>query len=135
VPAENDFMNDVFRSAAGKPRISVAELDAEPAPSGFSGSREFTVQAPGVAAPDDQFVYEPLPDTPGAWAVYPPGVPCETSIARISRATPAGVADFPKMQQALDDAGGGASLPPLDELDTHDTPMMEAAEGEGTGGY
>jgi hypothetical protein len=129
VPAENDFMNDVFRSAAGKPRISVAELDAEPAPSGFSGSREFTVQAPGVAAPDDQFVYEPLPDTPGAWAVYPPGVPCETSIARISRATPAGVADFPKMQQALDDAGGGDALPPLDELSGTAPPDEEESDG------
>lgn len=113
MPAENDFMNDVFRSAAGKPKVAVAEIEVEPS---FSGSREFTVQPPGVEAPDDQFVYEPLPDTPGAWAVYPPGIPCETSISRISRSTPAGVADFPKMQQALDESGGGESLPPLDEL-------------------
>jgi hypothetical protein len=125
--SEKDVMNDILRSGGGK--SLPLDVDLEPAiDRSFSGSREFTVQEPGVDAPDDQFVYEPMVGTPGAWAVYPPGVPCETEQYRISRATPAGVTDFPKMQQALDDAGGREITAELA------LPMDEMMEDE-AGGY
>jgi hypothetical protein len=111
------MMNNILRRAGG-----VSTPDAPKS----SGSRDFTVQEPGVDAPDDQFVYEPLDTTPGAWAVYPPGVPCDANKTRISRTTPADVADFPKMQRALDEDTGSADLT--------DTTGMETAEGEAGGG-
>lgn len=76
--------------------------------------RGFTVQAPGSESPPEQFIYEPLEGTPGAWAVYPPGIPCDTSTYRISRADPAPAADFDKMQAALDDAGAETESPAED---------------------
>ena len=128
MPSENDFINDILRGP-GRRGSKTVILDADPQNNRLSDSQDFTVHDPGVDVPDDQFVYEPLPETPGAWAVYPPGVPCETSVTRIGRATPADVADFPKMQAAIDEASGS------DEMDTRDTPMMEMAEGEAPGGY
>jgi hypothetical protein len=69
-PDDNSMMNNILRRAGGA---------AMPADSKPSGSRDFTVQEPGTDAPDNQFVYEPLDTTPGAWAVYPPGVPCDAN--------------------------------------------------------
>lgn len=71
-----------------------------------TGSKDFTVQPPDTESPTDQFIYEPLGSTQGAWAVYPPGVPCDPGSYRISRATPADAGDFAAMQEALDSAGG-----------------------------
>jgi hypothetical protein len=115
-PDDNSMMNSILRRAGGA---------AMPADSKSSGSRDFTVQAPGTNAPDNQFVYEPLDTTPGAWAVYPPGIPCDANKTRISRTDPADVADFPKMQAAIDEESGGA--------DATDTTAQETGEGETAG--
>jgi hypothetical protein len=112
-PDDNSMMNSILRRAGGA---------AMPADSKPSGSRDFTVQEPGTDAPDNQFVYEPLDTTPGAWAVYPPGVPCDANKTRISRTDPADVADFPKMQAALDEEPGET-----------DTAAQETGEGETAG--
>jgi hypothetical protein len=79
---------------------------AEETSEATAGSQDFTVQPPGTHSPTDQFIYEPSDSAEGAWVVYPPGVPCDTGTARISRVTPADTGDFPKMQKALDEETG-----------------------------
>jgi hypothetical protein len=94
----------------------------ETAPS-TKGSKNFTVQPPGTESPTDQFVYEPVEG--GAWTVYPPGVPCETGIYRISRATPAGPDDFAEMQAALDEEQGEPESTPEEEVSEDELPPVE----------
>ena len=92
---------------------------------GPAEKRGFTVQAPGSESPPEQFIYEPLPEHPGAWAVYPPGVPCDTGTYRVSRADPAPAADFDKMQAALDEAQGSGE----------ESPELPSDTAEEEGGY
>jgi hypothetical protein len=114
--ADRYSMNDMIRSGGrgtttGRmPGDPMAEETAE------KGSQDFTVQPPGTHSPTDQFIYEPSPGAEGAWVVYPPGVPCDTGTARISRATPADAGDFPKMQAALDEE----TTEPTDSTDSSD---------------
>jgi hypothetical protein len=68
-------------------------------------TEKFTVAAPGEPGTSDQFEYEPFVDTPGAWVVYPPGVPCDDTEYRIQMPQAAQPDDFAEMQKALDDAG------------------------------
>lgn len=72
-------------------------------------TEKFTVAPPGQKGTDNEFEYEPWLDTPGAWIVYPPGVPCDDTEYRIQMKDPAGPDDFAEMQKALDDAGAGNS--------------------------
>jgi hypothetical protein len=88
------------------------DTEESPAPSGM------TVAAPGDESTGETFEYEPFPDSPGAWVVYPPGVPCDDTVYRVQMTQPAKESDFSKMQQALDDAGAASSEPAmLDEDD------------------
>jgi hypothetical protein len=56
-----------------------AEIETEPDPTedplteAAETEADYTVVAPGEPSTGESFEYEPLPDTPGAWAVYPPG--------------------------------------------------------------
>src|SRR6266498_303020 len=98
-------MNDLMRY--GGRGVSTGKMASPVTTAGdgeAKGSRDFTVQAAGELSPTDQFIYEPYEE--GAWVVYPPGVPCDSDVARISRATPAGAGDFDKMQAALDEMEG-----------------------------
>jgi hypothetical protein len=72
------------------------------------------VAAPGEPSTGDQFEYEPFLDMPGAWVVYPPGVPCDDTEYRVQMSSPAGPDDFAEMQKALDDAGAGNPEPAVD---------------------
>jgi hypothetical protein len=72
---------------------------------------KFTVAAPGEPSTGDQFEYEPFTDVPGAWMVYPPGVPCDDTEYRVQMSSPAGADDFAEMQKALDDAGAASPEP------------------------
>jgi hypothetical protein len=69
------------------------------------------VAAPGEPSTGDQFEYEPFLDMPGAWVVYPPGVPCDDTEYRVQMSSPAGADDFAEMQKALDEAGATSSEP------------------------
>lgn len=97
-------MNDLIRiGGRGASTGTMPMDDMMVGDSTAKGSQDFTVQPPGTHSPTDQFIYEPSDVADGAWTVYPPGVPCDTGTARISRATPADTADFPKMQAALNE--------------------------------
>jgi hypothetical protein len=116
-------MNDLMRGGGRGSATGVMPDDSTTA----GGSRDFTVQKPGTHSPDDAFTYEPLLEKPGAWAVYPPGVPCDPEEFRISRNTPADVGDFDKMQSALDDAQAGTP-------EEGETPTSESGEAAGDTG-
>jgi hypothetical protein len=92
-----------------------AEIETEPDPIEDplteSAETDYTVAAPGEPSTGETFEYEPLPDTPGAWAVYPPGVPCDDSEYRISMAEPATADDFAGMQEAIDAVDTRRSAP------------------------
>lgn len=77
----------------------LAEPGAETEP---ATETDYTVAAPGEPSTGESFEYEPLPDTPGAWAVYPPGVPCDDTTYRITMDQPATADDFDGMQAAID---------------------------------
>lgn len=108
MPTSNTDMNTMMRSRR-------AEMEKIPGDDTYEGptetespsedAAEFTVAAPGEPSTGEQFEYEPLPDRPGAWAVYPPGVPCDDTVYRVQMDAPAGEGDFDGMQKALDDAG------------------------------
>lgn len=118
-------MNDLIRFG-GRGAATGSMADDTGAVPAAKGSQDFTVQEPGTHSPTDQFVYEPDDDKPGAWVVYPPGVPCDTEEYRISRSTPADVPDFPKMQSALDDSSAGSSEaaePSEEAVDSGSTPV------------
>jgi hypothetical protein len=116
------LMNDLIRKGGrGSKTGTMPDMTIDIMPEA-KGSRDFTVQQPGVHSPTDQFIYEPSDLADGAWVVYPPGVPCDPSNVRISRATPADVADFPKMQTALDEESSEpASEPQTAESTETDT--------------
>lgn len=80
--------------------------------------KTMTVAAPGEPSTGESFEYEPFTDAPGAWVVYPPGVPCDDAEYRVQLDHPATESDFPKMQEALDRAGAPSSGP--DELAEED---------------
>jgi hypothetical protein len=101
--ADRYSMNTLIRSGGRGTMTGRMPGDpmAEETSEATAGSQDFTVQPPGTHSPTDQFIYEPYTGgTEGAWVVYPPGVPCDTGTARISRVTPADTGDFPKMQKA-----------------------------------
>lgn len=107
LPAYEGPSADVAVAVKTEPADPEAESASETKSSGI------TVMAPGEPSTGDGFEYEPLTDTPGAWAVYPPGVPCDEAEYRISMNRPAAAADFEKMQKAIEDAGGTTSdVPP-----------------------
>jgi hypothetical protein len=127
-------MNDLMRlGGRGSKTGQMPDDYAPPSDDGLSGSRDFTVQPPGTHSPDDQFTYEPLMQTPGAWAVYPPGVPCDPATARISRSTPADVPDFPKMQAALDEESAPGDATSAEEP-AEGEPLDTGTEGMGGSG-
>jgi hypothetical protein len=68
--------------------------------------QDFVVKNPGESDSLQEFTYEPMTDIPGAWVVYPPGIPCDTAEYRITMDHPAEAGDFDSMAQSLLDAGG-----------------------------
>lgn len=132
MPTSNKEINDMLRGRRkemsdlpayeGPPSDDEAEVSVtatasrEPPPSEPDGGGEgeessgITVMAPGDPSDNTEgFEYEPMTDIPGAWVVYPPGVPCDDTEYRIALKKPAGAGDFAKMQKALEDAGGWES--------------------------
>jgi hypothetical protein len=107
-PAMDDLMRNRRRQMAdtayGGPPTAAPEPtnDTDMA---TESTEKFTVAAPGEPGTSDQFEYEPFVDTPGAWVVYPPGVPCDDTEYRIQMPQAAQPDDFAEMQKALDDAG------------------------------
>lgn len=109
MPTTNKEMSDMMR----KRRDEMAAIPDEPEPVEESPAAEstetapdkFTVAAPGETSTGEQFEYEPMVDTPGAWVVYPPGVPCDDTAYRIQMDSPAAAGDFDGMAQALREAG------------------------------
>lgn len=93
-------------------------------PNAEGDSAALKVNAPGEPSTGSGFEYEPVTDVPGAWIVYPPGVPCDDTEYRVTMSKPAAEADFPKMQKAIEDAGGtvadpgavGASASPVSDV-------------------
>lgn len=84
-----------------------AEIEVDPLEESVdepTTATDYTVVAPGEPSTGEGFEYEPLPDTPGAWAVYPPGVPCDDTEYRITMDAPATADDFAGMQEAIDAA-------------------------------
>jgi len=77
---------------------------------------KFAVEAPGAETDPEKFTYEPFTDVEGAWAVYPPGVPCDTAEYRISMSEPAKATDFESMKTALDEAAGSATPTEIEPL-------------------
>lgn len=88
-----------------------AEKSAEPAP---DEGKTYKVAAPGEPSTGEQFEYEPMTDIPGAWVVYPPGVPCDDTEYRIQMDKPADKSDFEGMQKALEEAGATNPEPAVD---------------------
>ncbi len=105
-------MNSLMRYGGRGAKTGVIDGEEEVELAPARGSREFTVQAPGVHSPTDQFIYEPFLDMDGAWVVYPPGVECDPNEYRIARATPADTGDFSKMQAALAEESSEGAPPP-----------------------
>lgn len=64
------------------------------------GEARFQVLEPGDADPPDKYVYA-LSDIPGAYTLYPPGVPCDTGTTRVALAHPATAEDLARMDEAL----------------------------------
>jgi hypothetical protein len=93
------------------------EAEAEDSPKEEAKEKSLTVAAPGEPSTGDTFEYEPLTDMPGAWVVYPPGVPCDENEYRVQMDRPAGVEDFAAMQEALDEAGATNPEPAEPALD------------------
>lgn len=99
-----------------------AEMAAIPGETPYTGpdsaptppepKKSFDVLAPGDPDADNQFEYEPMTDIPGAWVVYPPGVPCDGNEYRVTMDHPAAEGDFAGMQKALDDAGDSSNPAP-----------------------
>lgn len=77
--------------------------------------KQFTVKAPGEPSDGESFEYEPSEATPGAWMVYPPGVPCDDTAYRITMDAPATADDFAGMQEAIEDAGGRNPEPSVED--------------------
>lgn len=130
MPTTNKEMGDMLRKRrqeltdgpAYEPPTDVEiSVEAEaPEPEGAeseSPTSGITVKAPGEPSEGTSFEYEPLTDVPGAWVVYPPGVPCDDTEYRVTMNKPAGAADFAKMEQAIQDAGG-ATVEPAAEADS-----------------
>lgn len=110
----NKTMSDMMRGR----RKEMADLPAYEGPPSEEepGEQEskIKVAAPGEPSTGDQFEYEPFLDMPGAWVVYPPGVPCDDTEYRVQMSSPAGPDDFAEMQKALDDAGATSPEPAVD---------------------
>jgi hypothetical protein len=119
----NKSMSDMMRGR----RKEMADLPAYEGPPSEEAPEEqeskIKVAAPGEPSTGDQFEYEPFLDMPGAWVVYPPGVPCDDTEYRVQMSTPAGPDDFAEMQKALDDARATNSGPVtsvVSELDSEE---------------
>ena len=137
----NKDMNEMMRSRRkdmmdlpayeGPPSEVSVEVEAkssEPTPESSEqpeNAEGLTVIAPGEPSTGEKFEYEPLTDAPGAWAVYPPGVPCDENEYRVAMDRPAGKDDFAKMTKAIEDAGGTTVEP------TTSTPGTTPVEEEG----
>lgn len=91
-------------------------------------TEKFQVLAPGDADTETQFEYEPFTDIPGAWVVYPPGVPCDPNEYRVRMDQPAGPDDFAEMQKALDDASDTGSE--ATEKPSADTSVVSELESD-----
>lgn len=115
----NKDMNDMMRGRRAE--MAAMPADEPEPPAEEEAGKKFTVAAPGEPGDDTKFEYEPVVDRPGAWVVYPPGVPCDDTEYRISMDSPAAESDFAGMQEALEDAGATNPEP---------APDSEVAEGE-----
>lgn len=118
-------MNDMMRmrrhemAAASRgedmPMMEI-EIEEEESPKNEQKSeKQFKVAAPGEPSTGENFEYEPFIDIPGAWVVYPPGVPCDDNEYRVVMDEPAKAADFDKMQMALDNRESSSPRPPATE--------------------
>lgn len=94
----------------GPPSDADTESPKEDAP-----GKKFTVKAPGEPSEGESYEYEPFLDMPGAWIVYPPGVPCDDTEYRITMEKPASAEDFTGMQEAIENAGGTNPEPAPEE--------------------
>jgi hypothetical protein len=72
---------------------------------GGVGESAIVVRAPGEEDSPEMFTYEPSADAPGAWVVYPPGVPCPAEGYRVQLDHAASPEEFEDMEIALDEAG------------------------------
>ena len=119
--AMNDMMRTRHREIADLPiyegpsRATERETATEEAPKPEAPKKEFTVKAPGEPSTGEQFEYEPFVDIPGAWVVYPPGVPCDDNEYRVTMDEPAAAEDFEGMQRAIDNRAETTPEPPLTE--------------------
>jgi hypothetical protein len=118
VPTTNRNMNDMLRKKRGELEdymykgepdaavvITAAPDDeaAEVIPDNEAAAGEtagLTVLAPGEEDPPDMYVYA-QGETPGAWTMYPPGVPCDTGTTRVALDHPATAADLARMDEAV----------------------------------
>jgi hypothetical protein len=115
----NRDMNDVIRRRRQE-MVDLPAYEGPPStdtetPKEDSPGKAFTVKAPGEPSDGESFEYEPSESTPGAWMVYPPGVPCDDTAYRITMGSPATAEDFAGMQEAIEDAGGGNAEPAVDD--------------------
>lgn len=83
----------------------------EEAAEGTESAPGLTVLKPGEPSDGESYEYAPNPDVPGAWVVYPPGVPCDESAYRITMQRPARAGDFEQMEEALRSAGAETTGP------------------------
>jgi len=72
-------------------------------------TESFTVLAAGDTPDPEQYTYELSTEAPGAWMIYPPGVPCPSGAAKIQRSSPASAAELAEMETALLEAEGGTA--------------------------
>jgi hypothetical protein len=89
-----------------------SEEVSEPSDTPTEEATEFTVKAPGEPSTGEGFEYEPMSSSPGAWVVYPPGVPCDDTQYRVTMTGPAAASDFAGMEKAIEDAGGSTGEAP-----------------------
>ena len=101
------MMDESMGGPYSGPPDETAEEDTEEASE--TSEEKFKVAAPGEPSTGEQFEYEPMLDIPGAWVVYPPGVPCDDAEYRVQMDSPADKDDFPNMEKAITDAGGNTS--------------------------
>jgi hypothetical protein len=129
-PTSNKAMADRLRGARDElssymyqaPEASTDDLAEPPLPPDEvegAAPEDFTVLEPGDEADPEKYTYELAPGSPGAWMVYPPGVPCESTGQRIQTSGPASASELTEMEAAL----GGGTAP----SERPSTPSVEGA--------
>lgn len=127
----NKMMSDMLRNKrreqldymyrAGETADVAADPEADPAELPAP-----TFEVKDAGQPDDSpesFIYEPFVDAPGAWVVYPPGVPCDQEERRVVLDHPATSEELDRMSEAIDQ--GGKTKPKPEP----ESPVEDKAEG------